>query len=106
MLRSPPQRPVSPANTTFSGISSYRSDSYRTRDASNGKSGAPMVPAIDSKVVAKIHFEELTTFLASHISQGSLISLVSLPYLPNLATENQGARSNAREKLTKLTMQQ
>lgn len=64
--RSPPQqRPVSPANTTFSGISTYRSDSYRTRDQI-----PPNVPPIDPMAIAKVHYEELTAFLHNHLTKG------------------------------------
>ncbi|KZS88925.1 hypothetical protein SISNIDRAFT_552392 [Sistotremastrum niveocremeum HHB9708] len=84
MLRPNSQRSVSPANTTFSGISSYRSESYRARD-----NNIPNVPQIDPRITARTHFDELSSFLSSHLSK-----------------EAQGSRSNAREKLTRLTLQQ
>lgn len=107
-------RPVSPTGTTISGISNYRSDSYRPireRDV-------PQVPQIDSKKIARIHFDELQSFLASHLAKGSLCtaaacgaasrrqdySIVNQTF--HNFTEVPNARSSAREKLTRLTRQQ
>ncbi|KAF8308269.1 hypothetical protein DL93DRAFT_2171228 [Clavulina sp. PMI_390] len=79
------QPPASPTNTAYSGISNYRTDSYRPlRDAN-----APAVPTIDPRLVAKTHFDELNLFLESH-----------------MAKEAPGSRAGAREKLTRLTRQQ
>jgi hypothetical protein len=59
-------RPPSPTNTTYSGISNYRSDSYRpVRERE-----VPAVPQVDSKKVARVHFNELQLFLASHLAKG------------------------------------
>ena len=59
-------RPPSPSNTNFSGISSYRSESYRPIRERE----VPAVPQIDSKKVAKVHFHELSSFLSSHLARG------------------------------------
>ncbi|KAF8813736.1 hypothetical protein BYT27DRAFT_7180495 [Phlegmacium glaucopus] len=79
-------RGPSPTPTAFSGISNYRTDSYRPlRDLK----GAPAVPTIDYRQVSKIHYAELGRYLASYLAK--------VP--PN-------SRSSARSKLTRLTIQQ
>ncbi|TFK45585.1 hypothetical protein OE88DRAFT_1729622 [Heliocybe sulcata] len=78
-------RPASPTGTSFSGISNYRSESYRPiRDRA-----VPALPAMDPRTVAKIHFDELSRYLAEY-----------------LASEPANSRSSARQKLTRLTKQQ
>ncbi|KAF8515365.1 hypothetical protein BU17DRAFT_76861 [Hysterangium stoloniferum] len=72
------QRAPSPSNTTYSGISNYRTDSYRPL----GK--PPAVPPIDTRKVAKTHFDEIQAYLGEH-GKGT---------------------ASAREKLTRLTKQQ
>ncbi|KAH8115471.1 hypothetical protein DFH11DRAFT_1688560 [Phellopilus nigrolimitatus] len=85
MKRAPSARAPSPTNTTYSGISNYRSDQYKPlRD----KSRTPSVP-VDPKAIAKVHYEEMATYLENH-----------------LAKEPANARASAREKLTRLTRQQ
>ena len=66
------RRAPSPTPTAFSGISNYRTDSYRPiRDPTN----VPAVPAIDYRQVSKSHFLELSTYLASYLAQCLLTSL-------------------------------
>jgi protein SPA2 len=65
-------RPPSPSNTNFSGISNYRSESYRPIRERE----VPAVPQIDSKKVARVHFDELSQFLSSHLAGGQCQSLV------------------------------
>ncbi|KAF8971065.1 hypothetical protein BDZ97DRAFT_1724181 [Flammula alnicola] len=85
-MKRQPSRAPSPTPTAFSGISNYRTDSYRPiRD---GK-GAPAVPTIDYRLVSKTHYAELGKYLASYLAAAP----------PN-------SRSNARSKLTRLTIQQ
>ncbi|KAI9449387.1 hypothetical protein F5148DRAFT_1247904 [Russula earlei] len=79
-------RAPSPTPTSFSGISSYRTDSYKPlRDKSSSISSPPL----DSYHVARTHYEELSKYLASY-----------------LAKEPANSRSTARQKLTRLTRQQ
>ncbi|KDQ11966.1 hypothetical protein BOTBODRAFT_113544 [Botryobasidium botryosum FD-172 SS1] len=95
-IRTPP-RPPSPTNTTYSGISNYRSESYRplrdrqpsTSAQSSSREQIPAIPSVDPRTIARSHHDELRTFLASH-----------------LLKEPINSRSNAREKLTRLTRQQ
>ncbi|KAG8829878.1 component of the polarisome [Serendipita sp. 399] len=80
-------RPVSPTNTQFSGISKYQTDSYRPI---REREPAPQSQQqLDSKQIAKTHYDELQVFLSAHVSKEA----------PN-------TRSSAREKLTRLTKQQ
>ncbi|KAF9070817.1 hypothetical protein BDP27DRAFT_1323049 [Rhodocollybia butyracea] len=83
MKRSQSRAP-SPTPTAFSGISNYRTDSYRPISKN-----APPVPQIDYRAVSKIHFEELNKYLAAYLARAA----------PN-------SRSTARQKLTRLTIQQ
>ncbi|KAK0460896.1 uncharacterized protein EV420DRAFT_1619444 [Desarmillaria tabescens] len=84
MKRSQSRAP-SPTPTSFSGISNYRTESYRPiRDKS-----VPAVPTIDYRLISKTHFDELSKYLAVYLSKA----------LPN-------SRSTARQKLTRLTIQQ
>ncbi|KAL6304991.1 hypothetical protein BKA93DRAFT_731941 [Sparassis latifolia] len=77
MKRSGSSRVPSPTNTTYSGISNYRSESYRPlRDATPGP-----LPNADPHTVARIHFDELSRYLAAYLAK-------------------------ARQKLTRLTRQQ
>ncbi|ESK93667.1 cell polarity protein [Moniliophthora roreri MCA 2997] len=84
MKRSQSRAP-SPTPTAFSGISSYRNDSYRPIRENN----APPVPQIDYRSISKTHFEELSKYLAAYLARAA----------PN-------SRSTARQKLTRLTIQQ
>ncbi|KAJ3867975.1 hypothetical protein EV359DRAFT_70843 [Lentinula novae-zelandiae] len=83
MKRSQSRAP-SPTPTAFSGISNYRTDSYRPISKN-----APPVPQIDYRSISKIHFDELSQYLAAYLARA----------LPN-------SRSTARQKLTRLTIQQ
>ncbi|KAG2015810.1 hypothetical protein CC2G_009047 [Coprinopsis cinerea AmutBmut pab1-1] len=79
-------RAPSPTPTSFSGISNYRNtDSYRAGRDKN----APGVPPIDYRQISKTHFEELSKYLAAYLTRTQ----------PN-------SRSSARQKLTRLTIQQ
>ncbi|KAG9220958.1 hypothetical protein CCMSSC00406_0002442 [Pleurotus cornucopiae] len=80
-----PSRAPSPTPTAYSGISSYRTDSYRPIRDRN----VPSVPTIDYRMVSKVHFEELSSYLAAYLARSP----------PN-------SRSSARQKLTRLTIQQ
>ncbi|KAG7449778.1 uncharacterized protein BT62DRAFT_885871 [Guyanagaster necrorhizus] len=84
MKRSQSRAP-SPTPTSFSGISNYRTESYRPiRDKT-----VPAVPTIDYRLISKTHFDELSKYLAVYLSKAP----------PN-------SRSTARQKLTRLTIQQ
>lgn len=79
-------RASSPTPTTLSGISNYRTDSYRPiRDQTN----VPAVPPPDPKTIARTHYVELSHYLAAYLAKAA----------PN-------SRSTARQKLTRLTKQQ
>ncbi|KAI6131244.1 hypothetical protein EDD17DRAFT_639635 [Pisolithus thermaeus] len=79
-------RASSPTPTTLSGISNYRTDSYRPiRDQTN----VPSVPPPDPKAIARTHYVELSHYLAAYLAKAA----------PN-------SRSTARQKLTRLTKQQ
>ncbi|KAJ7647538.1 hypothetical protein FB45DRAFT_201713 [Roridomyces roridus] len=80
-----PSRRASPTGTAFSGISNYRTESYRNLRDTN----VPPVPAIDYRSVSQIHFNELDQYLAAYLAKAA----------PN-------SRSTARQKLTRLTIQQ
>lgn len=76
-------RAPSPTPTAFSGISNYKTDSYRP------SKDVPPMPGTDLKSVSKIHFDELSKYLAAYLAKASPSS-----------------RSAARQKLTRLTLQQ
>ncbi|TBU23837.1 hypothetical protein BD311DRAFT_48239 [Dichomitus squalens] len=67
MRRAGSTRATSPTNTTYSGISNYRTDSYKPlmRDAPNKEYTTP-----DPRAVARIHFEELSQYLAAYLAKG------------------------------------
>ncbi|GJE91341.1 hypothetical protein PsYK624_074900 [Phanerochaete sordida] len=77
-------RAPSPTNTTYSGISNYKTESYRPLGA-----GPAASSGTDARSIARTHFEELHRYLASY-----------------LAKEPANSRSTARQKLTRLTRQQ
>ena len=58
-------RAPSPTPTAFSAISNYRSEAYCPI---NSKGSPPA--GLDSRAVAKIHYEELSRFLASYLAGG------------------------------------
>ena len=71
MRRAGSTRATSPTNTTYSGISNYRTDSYKplgrnpsSKDYSN----------LDPRVVARTHFEELSQYLAAYLAKGVFLS--------------------------------
>jgi hypothetical protein len=66
MKRSQSSRAPSPTPTAFSGISNYRTDSYRPIRDKN----VPAVPAIDYRLISKSHFDELTRYLVSYLARG------------------------------------
>lgn len=66
-MKRTPSRAPSPTPTAFSGISNYRTESYRPRDLK----GAPAVPTIDYRQVSKIHYGELGKYLASYLAAGA-----------------------------------
>ena len=61
-----PRAPSPTPSTAFSTISNYRSEAYRPIN-SNGSPPA----GLDSRAVAKLHFEELNRFLAAYLARGS-----------------------------------
>ncbi|KIJ65805.1 hypothetical protein HYDPIDRAFT_27039 [Hydnomerulius pinastri MD-312] len=86
MRRNQSSRAPSPTPTTFSGISNYRTESYRPiRDQGN----VPAMPSLDPRVIARTHFNELSQYLAAYLAKAPANS-----------------RSSARQKLTRLTKQQ
>ncbi|KAH9914833.1 uncharacterized protein B0H18DRAFT_1125269 [Fomitopsis serialis] len=86
MRRSGASRAPSPTNTTYSGFSNYRTDSYRPINPPS----SPL--STDPRDIARAHFLELNKYLAS--------------YLANASTEPVNSRATARQKLTRLTRQQ
>ena len=71
MKPSPRSRAPSPTPTAFSGISNYRTDSYRPVKDKN----APPLPQIDYRSVSRAHFEELSKYLAAYLARGTFLSL-------------------------------
>lgn len=64
------QRAPSPTNTTFSGISSYRTEPYKShRDKSSSISSTSLQ---ESYQIARTHYDELSKYLASHLAKGSI----------------------------------
>lgn len=61
-------RAPSPTPTAFSGISNYRTDSYRPIN----KSSQPAVPSLDPRIVARTHFDELSRYLSAYLARGKL----------------------------------
>ncbi|KAJ7497027.1 hypothetical protein FB451DRAFT_1359481 [Mycena latifolia] len=84
-MKSTRSRAPSPTGTSFSGISNYRTESYRPLRDKN----VPPVPPIDYRSVSEVHFNELDRYLAAYLAKAA----------PN-------SRSTARQKLTRLTIQQ
>lgn len=72
-------RAPSPTLTSFSGISSYRTDTYKPiRDKSSVSSPPP-----DSYQVARTHYDELSKYLSSYLAKGSLyLRLHTLTLIP------------------------
>ncbi|KAJ6593607.1 hypothetical protein B0H19DRAFT_976500 [Mycena capillaripes] len=84
-MKSNRSRAPSPTGTTFSGISNYRTESYRPLRDKN----VPPMPPIDYRAVSEVHFNELDRYLQAYLARSP----------PN-------SRSTARQKLTRLTIQQ
>ncbi|KAF7362137.1 hypothetical protein MVEN_00559700 [Mycena venus] len=84
-MKSNRSRAPSPTGTTFSGISNYRTESYRPLRDKN----VPPMPPIDYRAVSEVHFHELDRYLQAYLAKAP----------PN-------SRSTARQKLTRLTIQQ
>ncbi|KAJ7668486.1 hypothetical protein DFH06DRAFT_200869 [Mycena polygramma] len=84
-MKSNRSRAPSPTGTTFSGISNYRTESYRPLRDKN----VPPLPPIDYRAVSQVHFNELDRYLQAYLAKAP----------PN-------SRSTARQKLTRLTIQQ
>ncbi|KAJ7350358.1 hypothetical protein DFH08DRAFT_861178 [Mycena albidolilacea] len=84
-MKSNRSRAPSPTGTTFSGISNYRTESYRPLRDKN----VPPMPPIDYRAVSEVHFIELDRYLQAYLAKAA----------PN-------SRSTARQKLTRLTIQQ
>lgn len=101
MMRS--TRAPSPTLTAFSGISSYRTDSYKPlRDKSSTST-----PPLDPHQVARTHYDELSKYLSSYLAKGSMSSLSPFAHSHvHPPTEPANSRSTARQKLTRLTRQQ
>lgn len=70
MRRTGSTRATSPTNTTYSGISNYRTDSYKPllRDASSKD-----YSNLDPRAVARTHFEELSQYLAAYLAKGTFL---------------------------------
>jgi hypothetical protein len=73
-------RTPSPKSTAFSGISSYRTDSYEPlRDNSDNlkPESCPSISSIPtlSHQVARTHYDELSNYLSSYLAKGSTSSL-------------------------------
>jgi len=104
MKRNLSARVPSPTPTSFSGISNYRTDSYRPiKDQGN----VPVMTSSEPKSIARTHFNELSQYLAAYLAKGQSLkhgaplacALTSVSAPPN-------SRSTARQKLTRLTKQQ
>ncbi len=66
MRRAGSTRATSPTNTTYSGISNYRTESYRPlRDTPSSQ-----YSNADPRAVARVHFEELSQYLAAYLAKG------------------------------------
>ena len=96
-------RAPSPTLTAFSGISSYRTDSYKPlRDKSSTST-----PPLDSHQVARTHYDELSKYLSSYLAKGYMSSLSPFAHSHvHPPAEPANSRSTARQKLTRLTRQQ
>ena len=68
MRRAGSTRASSPTNSTYSGISNYRTDSYKPlmRDPPSKEYSNP-----DPRAVARVHFEELSQYLAAYLAKGT-----------------------------------
>ena len=71
-------RAASPTPTAFSGISNYRTESYRP------KGNAPAVPQIDYRQVSNVHFLELSSYLAAYLAKGACHNAIA----PRLRADN------------------
>ena len=97
----PSPTPTSPG---FSGISTYRTDTYKPL----GDKSFDSTPPIDSYQVARTQFDELSRYLSLYLAKG-YISLYLRRFAPthvHSTAEPANSRSTARQKLTRLTRQQ
>lgn len=100
MRRSGVSRAPSPTNTTYSGYSNYRTDSYRPINP-------PTSPlATDPRDVARSHFVELSRYLASYLANGESPLVPTNNNTDAPSPEALNSRATARQKLTRLTRQQ
>ena len=100
MRRSGASRAPSPTNTTYSGYSNYRTDSYRPINP-------PASPlTTDPREVARAHFVELNRYLASYLANGKSSVFSTNSNAHAVSTEPVNSRATARQKLTRLTRQQ
>jgi hypothetical protein len=67
-------RAPSPTYTTFSGISNYRQSSSANSFRKPGGGNVPPVPAVDGRLIARAHFEELSRYLAEYLARGQQTS--------------------------------
>ncbi|KAH9973695.1 hypothetical protein BGW80DRAFT_219069 [Lactifluus volemus] len=77
-------RAPSPTNTTFLGISNYRTESYKPLTDTSSTSSPPLEPHLTARII----YEELSAYLASYLANEQ----------PNFSTD--------RQKLTRLTREQ
>lgn len=95
-------RAPSPTPTSFSGISSYRTDPYKPlRDKFTVSSPPP-----DPYQVARTHYDELSKYLSSYLAKGTILAISVFTLSRSLPSEPANSRSTARQKLTRLTRQQ
>ena len=65
--------------------------------------------SMDPRITAKVHYDEMASYLENHLAKGACISLryVTVHELSiSELSEPANARASAREKLTRLTRQQ
>jgi hypothetical protein len=69
-IQNNPGNAASPTYTTFSGISNYRQSSSGG-SARRLAANAPPVPAVDGRLIAQAHFNELSRYLAEYLAKGA-----------------------------------
>lgn len=102
MKRAPSARAPSPTNTTYSGISNYRSDQYKPL---LNKARIPSL-STDLRGIAQAHYNEMAMYLENHLAKGPQAFQFQNIILTIYELEPANARQSAREKLTRLTRQQ
>jgi hypothetical protein len=79
-------RAPSPTPTAFSGISNYRSESYRPiKPKEKSFSNTPTVSFVDAHTIARTHLDKFSRYLAVYFARG--VSLLHCCY-EGLLTEN------------------